>query len=170
MLCEECHNEPATVHFTKIVNGNKSEVHLCNRCAERRGETQLAMEPSFAFHNILAGLFEPEASIVSGRSVRPTVRCSNCGSSLSDFRRRGELGCSQCYFEFERELEPLVKRVHRSVEHHGKTPKGAANNAHARRREIQRLKSELAEAVAQEQYEKAAGLRDKVRELEGGGA
>lgn len=167
-MCEECHKEPATVHFTKIVNGNKSEVYLCNRCAERRGEAQLVMEPSFAFHNILAGLFEPEAAIMPGRSVRSRVRCSNCGSSLADFRRRGELGCSQCYFEFERELEPLIKRIHRSVEHHGKAPRGAANSAQARRKEIQRLKAELERAVAAEQYEKAAGLRDQIRALESG--
>lgn len=168
MLCEECHKEPATVHFTKIVNGNKSEVYLCSRCAERRGETQLAMEPSFAFHNILAGLFEPESAIMHGRNIRSSARCSNCGSSLSDFRRRGELGCSQCYVEFERELEPLVKRIHRSVEHHGKAPRRAADSAQTRRKEIQRLKGELEQAVAEEQYEKAAALRDKIRALEGG--
>jgi len=168
MLCEECHKEPATVHFTKIVNGHKSEVYLCSRCAERRGEAQLAMEPSFAFHNILAGLFEPEAALAPGRAFRTVTRCPSCGSSLSDFRRRGELGCSQCYFEFERELEPLIKRIHRSVEHHGKAPRGAASSEYARRKEIQRLKAELQSAVAQEQYETAARLRDKIRELEGG--
>lgn len=31
MMCQECGQRPATLHFTKIVNGDKTEFHLCER-------------------------------------------------------------------------------------------------------------------------------------------
>jgi len=167
-MCEACHKEPATVHVTRIVNDQKTEMHLCAQCAKERGEIEMTVEPSFAFHNILAGLFEPEA-VVTSHPARPTaIRCSNCGLSLADFRRLGKLGCSQCYAQFERELEPLLKRIHQSVEHMGKSPKKVAEGRRNVRREIERLRQQLADAVAREAYEEAARLRDQIRSLEQG--
>ena len=163
-MCEECQKEPATVFVTRIVNGNKSEVHLCHRCAKERGEMAAPMEPGFAFHNILAGLFEPEATVAAPKRV--SVRCSGCGMSLADFRRIGKLGCGQCYSEFERELEPLLKRVHRSVRHTGKTPHAMQDDTHALRRRLDELRTKLNEAISKEAYEEAAKLRDQIREAE----
>ncbi len=165
MLCEECQTEPATVHVTRIVNNQKSEINLCAKCAQKRGETGIAMEPSFAFHSILAGLFEPE-SLVMSHPARPRAdRCTQCGMSLSEFRRSGQLGCSHCYVQFERELQPLLRRIHRSAEHVGKTPL-AANGRHHLQREVERLRERLRQAVAREAFEEAARLRDEIRRLE----
>ena len=38
MLCQECGKKPATLHFTKIVNGEKTEFHICESCASEKGE------------------------------------------------------------------------------------------------------------------------------------
>ncbi|MFO7319149.1 MAG: UvrB/UvrC motif-containing protein [Limnochordia bacterium] len=168
VMCEACHKEPATVHVTRIVNDQKTELHLCAQCAKERGEIEMNVEPSFAFHNILAGFFEPETVVVSHPSRPAALRCSNCGLSLADYRRIGKLGCSQCYAQFERELEPLLKRIHRSVEHTGKRPKRLAGGRLDVRREIERLRRELQEAIAREAYEEAARLRDQIRSLEQG--
>lgn len=166
MLCQQCQEEPATVHVTRIVNDHKTEMHLCEKCAKERGEAEISMEPSFAFHNILAGLFEPEAMIVPGPARRSIPRCSHCGLSLADFRKLGKLGCSECYSEFEKELEPLLKRIHRSVEHVGKSPQVIKDNRQHVRREIEKLRTRLNEAVTEEAYEEAARLRDEIRSLE----
>lgn len=166
MMCEECQKEPATVHVTRIVNDSKTELHLCSRCARDMGEVISTMEPGFAFHNILAGLFDPDSGVVTGAPRRTATRCPGCGLSLADFRRLGKLGCSQCYVEFERELEPLLRRVHRSVQHTGKRPAAVRDARHELRREIERLRAKLAEAVAQEAYEEAAKIRDEIRRLE----
>lgn len=165
MLCDECRKEQASVHVTRIVNDQKTELHLCQDCAKARGESSGAVEPGFAFHNILAGLFETEGTPLAHVAGRSTFRCQNCGMSLSDFRRLGQLGCSHCYTQFQRELEPLLKRIHRSVEHSGKAPRGE-KSAEARRREIERLRLKLSEAVAAEAYEEAARLRDQIKSLE----
>ena len=128
----------------------------------------MTVEPSFAFHNILAGLFEPETVVVSHTARPAALRCSNCGMSLADFRRLGKLGCSHCYAQFERELEPLLKRIHQSVEHAGKRPKDLPGGRRDVRRELERLRQQLQDAVSREAYEEAARLRDQIRSLEQG--
>ena len=143
MMCEACHKEPATVHVTRIVNDQKTELHLCANCAKERGEMDMSIEPSFAFHNILAGLFEPESAMLSHQGRPSVMRCNNCGLSLADFRRLGKLGCSQCYEQFEKELEPLLKRIHQSFEHVGKRPKRFKDARIDLRREIERLREQL---------------------------
>ncbi len=165
MTCDHCKQRPATVHLTRIINGHKTEMHLCQECARERGEMSFLAEPSFTFHNILAGLFEPEGVLGPRTAVRPKVRCHNCGLSFSDFRRLGQLGCSECYLQFEQELEPLIRRIHGSTRHVGKVP-GRVNGEQQRRRELERLRRELQEAVAREEYERAAALRDRIRALE----
>lgn len=166
MLCEQCQKEQATVYITRIVNNHKTEQYLCNQCAREKGEFSGPTEPGFAFHNILAGLFDPEATFTHGPARRGALRCSGCGLSLADFRRLGKLGCGQCYLDFERELEPLLKRIHRSVEHVGKSPRGTTDGQHALRKQLERLRAQLAAAVAKEEYEEAARLRDEVRAIE----
>ena len=34
MFCEHCHGRAANVHLVRIINGKKSELHLCNECAK----------------------------------------------------------------------------------------------------------------------------------------
>lgn len=166
MLCEECQAEPATVHVTRIVNNQKSEINLCAKCAQKRGETGIAMEPSFAFHSILAGLFEPESLMVGQAARHRPERCTQCGMSLSELRRSGQLGCSHCYVQFERELQPLLRRIHRSTEHVGKSPHNAKSGLYHLQREVERLRERLRQAVASEAFEEAARLRDEIRKLE----
>lgn len=165
MLCDECRKDPATVHVTRIMNDQKTEMHLCAECARARGESAMSSEPGFAFHNILAGLFDPEGALHGSAPTKMAFRCQNCGMSLSDFRRSGKLGCSHCYEQFQRELEPLLRRIHRSVEHMGKRPPGVSSEL-SRRREIERLRERLQDAVRREAFEEAAKIRDQIRQLE----
>lgn len=166
MLCEECQKEQATVHVTRIVNNHKSEVHLCNQCASEKGEFGVTMDPGFTFHNILAGLVDPEGTLMQTGPRTSASRCSGCGLGLMDFRRMGKVGCGQCYIEFERELEPLLRRIHRSVEHVGRVPHTARDDKHSIRKQLERIRARLNEAVANEEFEEAARLRDEARALE----
>lgn len=165
MLCDECRQREATVHLTKIVNNEKTEAHLCDECARQRSD-QFLIEPSFTFHNILSGLFEPETvGLASGsRRVVQRMRCENCGLSFADFRRLGHLGCSRCYDQFGQQLEPVLRRIHGATRHVGKVPKRAATGLRLRR-DLRRLEEELQEAIAKEEYERAAQLRDRIRQL-----
>lgn len=169
MMCDDCGKRPAAVHISKVVNGAKSEAHLCQECAQSQGQFSFMTEPTFTFHNILAGLFDPDTVVHGTKGVKTRNRCPNCGLTFADFRRLGHLGCDQCYDTFNVELEPLLRRIHGSTGHTGKVPHGAKHGSVRKERELMRLQEELHRAVVNEEYEKAAELRDHIRELEDAG-
>jgi protein arginine kinase activator len=163
MLCQECNKRPATLHFQKIVNGEKSEFHICESCAREKGELIPGAANSFSIHNLLSGLldFEPGHSV--GAKLQQ-LRCDHCGLTYSQFSKLGKFGCSSCYKHFAERLDPLLKRVHGNTHHVGKVPKRAGGMIHYKR-EIEALKRELEKRIANEEFERAAQLRDQIREL-----
>jgi len=167
MLCQECGKRPATLHFTKIVNGDKTEFHFCEPCAREKGELIPGTANGFSIHNLLSGLLEFDAA---GKTASPAAkasqpRCDFCGMTYSQFSKVGRFGCGECYKHFSDRLTPLLKRVHGNTVHVGKVPKRIGKLVQVRR-QIDQLKRELQAAVAQEEFEKAAKLRDHIRELE----
>jgi protein arginine kinase activator len=92
--------------------------------------------------------------------------CGACGLTLASFRRKGLLGCSECYHAFEKHLEPLIGRAQSGATHHcGHVPN--QKDAHIDRRLSRiRLLKDLNDAVATEQYERAARIRDELQKLE----
>jgi len=162
MLCQKCGLRPATIHMTKIVGGKKTELHLCEECARESGE--MIFIPPLAFGNFLAGLIN--GGSLGGRAeVDAANQCPVCGKTYADFVQSGKLGCRNCYLQFEEQLAPLIRRIHGSDRHTGKVPARTGGVVRLRR-EIEDLKMELARAVAREEYEKAAGLRDRIKALE----
>lgn len=167
MLCQECGKRPATLHFTKIVNGNKTEFHFCEACAREKGEIIPGTANGFSIHNLLSGLMELDASVgTANQASRPAEsRCQTCGMTYAQFAKIGRFGCGDCYKYFGERLTPLFKRVHGNTVHVGKVPKRAGRNVQVRR-QIEKLKRELAIKVEHEEFEAAAKLRDQIRELE----
>lgn len=159
MLCENCQKELATVHVTKIINGYKTEMHLCENCARELGEVGLNIE----IPNLFAGFFEPLQGITS--SFVRQRECPTCHSTLEDFRNRNLFGCSDCYETFKNEIEPLLRRLHGSSRHEGKVPLKGHSSLSIEHR-IKMLREQLQQAVELENYERAAQLRDQIRELE----
>ncbi|MDF2925293.1 MAG: hypothetical protein K0R57_4207 [Paenibacillaceae bacterium] len=165
MICQECGKRPATLHFTKIVNGEKTEFHICEACARERGEIIPGTAGGFSIHNLLSGLldFEPGVSGKTAKAAAP--HCENCGLTYSQFSKLGRFGCSECYKYFEERLDPLFKRVHGNTVHVGKVPKRTGGRIQ-QKREVERLKKELAQRVENEDFESAARIRDQIKELE----
>ncbi len=167
MLCDECKKRPANVHITKMVNGMKSESHLCEECAKEKGELTLTSESKVSFPSLLTGLLQMGSGIGTPVSIPAHIvdGCRNCGMAFSTFASKGFLGCSQCYTQFEPRLDPLIRRIHGNCQHTGKVPKrigGAAGVV----REIESLRRDLAKLVSDEKYEEAATVRDKIKDLE----
>ncbi|MFV9511695.1 UvrB/UvrC motif-containing protein [Tepidibacillus sp. LV47] len=171
MLCENCHQRPATLHYTKIINGKKTEYHLCEQCAKEKGEIfpyDFPYDtPEFSFNNLLSGLlnFDP---IINGHH-HPTsleqLRCQTCGLTFSQFKKTGKFGCHDCYHHFESQLEPIFRRIHGNSQHIGKVPHRSGHNLKIKK-EISRLKELLQQKVQKEEFEEAAKLRDQIKELE----
>lgn len=166
LLCEECGSRPASVHVTKIVNNKKVEQYLCQECARAKWEDMgIFIQPHLSLQNLLSGLLlGPGGAQLSAPSA-VQLRCSNCGLPFREFARTGFLGCAQCYEQFDEQLRPIYKRIHGDVEHKGKFPLRAGGRARVTR-EIDLLRRELQECIRREDYERAAQLRDRIKELQ----
>lgn len=168
MLCPECGKRPATLHFTKIINGKKSEYHLCEVCAQEKEEQLPGNENGFSFHQLLSGLLNFDISTEASADTsiqQQVVRCNTCGLTYKQFGKLGRFGCSDCYDTFQEYLDPMFRRMHGHTIHRGKVPtrtKGALKI----RRELDVLKSQLEQLINSEEFEKAAQVRDQIRELQ----
>lgn len=168
MLCEICKEKEATLHLTKIVNGVKEERHICEDCAKKEKGiniiNDLNISPSFSFQNILSGFLDYMNSSTSS-NISNEIVCENCGKTYREFKESGLLGCENCYSVFKSSVLPIIKRVQLSTEHCGKIPVKSGKYI-IKQKEIIKLKEELQKAIAIEEYEKAAEIRDKIKELE----
>lgn len=163
MKCERCKKNEATVHITRVVNGERNEHHYCEACATT--QESIDFDTPFAANSFLTSLIESIQSTPIKVNYIKTTTCSKCGMNYGRFRQTGRLGCDECYRAFEDKLMPLIKRVQGFDRHTGKVVK-KAGGALKLKREIEQLKGELQQVISQEAYEDAAVLRDRIRELE----
>ena len=160
MKCEDCGDSDATVHFTEIINGEKQEMHLCEECARRKSiPMQKALSLSDLLQNLLSQVSSGE---VEGELA--SVACPVCGMSYAAFRETGRFGCPNDYQVFRRILKDLLGKIQHDVRHVGKVPPAGGENLR-RHNELIRLRRDLERAVQREEYEKAAGLRDRIAGL-----
>lgn len=159
MKCDCC-DRPAVVHETRVRNGETHEIHLCEMHAKEAGLTVPGQAP---IDEVLTQF------VVSKGSRKPRAShntCPTCGMSFAKFRRIGVVGCPDCYDAFEKHLGPMIERAQNGgTSHCGKCPRrgGASIDRQLR---MQRLIKDLEDAVAAEQYERAAELRDRIQALE----
>ena len=162
MKCERCRSRTATVRYAEVVDGSPTTWHLCEKCAGDRGVAGSLTSLTGPMVDILMGLLE---SCGEAESAGASSACPRCGLTYEKFRRVGRLGCGTCYESFGSELRPLLRRIHGSTEHAGCVPSEVLGD-HMSLGEIRELKLELTRAVAAEDYERAAELRDDIRSRE----
>jgi protein arginine kinase activator len=167
--CQFC-GAVATIHLTDIQAGVRRETHLCDPCGRERelipdgGTTGLNL-PAL-LHLVYDGAVEPEAESDTCLAVAPlpvpsppaVLKCPECGLKYAQFRTDGRLGCPEDYDVFREVLLPLLEKIHMNVDHAGKVPR-AVQRTHLR----QELEERLDAAVAAEDYEDAARLRDALK-------
>lgn len=164
MQCEKCQKESANVHITQFINGKKTERYLCEQCARKEKlNLEFPQSPLYNELNNLLGVFFNQPKVANKQVVEE--ECPNCKSSYSKIAAQGRMGCSECYQYFEPYLEPALRKIHGANQHRGKIPRrlGASFRIN---REINDLKIRLHAAVEKEEYEKAAEIRDQIKELE----
>ena len=155
MLCDICKEKEATVHLTQMVEGKTKKIDLCEDCSKAKGVDDPA---GFSLADLLLGLGASQEMQESGST---TEKCPKCGFSQADFKKTGRLGCPDCYDHFEEGVESLLKNMHKGTRHVGKAPavwqqtKVYVDRLHS-------LETRLDKAVAKEDYEKAAQLRDEI--------
>lgn len=171
MNCSECNKRPATLHVTQIINGKKTDLHVCEVCAANKGYSFNDSDEPYSLHDLLTGLFNfgsSQLDLQKGNLFRELdeVKCSKCNMTFDDFQRIGKFGCAQCYTTFKRHLNPIFRRVHSgNTRHEGKVPK-RQGKAIYRQREIDDFRMKLQQLIAEEKFEEAAVIRDEIRRLE----
>lgn len=164
ITCQNCNSNPAMVHITNIINGTPYELHLCQKCADEKG---VLHKTQFSIFDIIGSTLKEnlEKAIKERDEEHEDLKCSSCGLSYKEFRTRARLGCSHDYEAFRKELLPLMKRIHGAEAHVGKVP--VTNKPSLEKvRTLRELKKELTAAINEEDYERAAKLRDKIKHLE----
>lgn len=164
MLCDKCHENFATVYVSQMFNNKLSKLHLCEECTHGFSE-DASLDLFFSIPELLASLFDLHVPESPAELLEERKECSNCGTSFSDIRETGKLGCSQCYEVFKESLKPLLKKVHTSLEHKGKVPQVLPDRVKMRLA-IRKLQAKLTEYANREEFEQAAKVRDRIRELE----
>lgn len=157
-VCQSCNQAKATVHITDTMP-EKRERHLCGDCAQKDGvivkQHQNTNEILQQFINHKTALGESDDR-----------ECPKCGMTFREFQSTGQLGCPHDYEAFRSILEPLIRRAHGDATRHvGKVPCTAADTVH-RQTGLVRLRRELQDAIEQENYERAARVRDDIRAAE----
>lgn len=155
MNCQKCQKRPATVHIVQFVNDIKTEQHLCSVCS---GQTSIIFPQFNTAENLLIEKFLNQAGpdTVSGGV------CRDCGTSFNDFLSSGLLGCAHCYEQFEDKLEEPIRRLHHAYMHKGKRPGKISKGSSS----VEALRKELQQAVSSENYERAAVIRDIIKNME----
>jgi protein arginine kinase activator len=155
MKCQKCTNA-ATLHITEVIAESQfEELHLCEQCAQKylyEPQPKGGTGKGSAAEQLDEGMFSQQ-------------ECPSCGMKFVDFRNTGRFGCPHDYQVFREDLLPLLENIHGDTRHCGKTPRRSPQLREAETELIQ-LRNRLKLAVNKEDYEEAAHIRDRIRQLE----
>jgi protein arginine kinase activator len=168
MQCEICKTRTATVHLTEIIDGQRTESHLCQNCAQKEGVTiknQLSLNELLS--SLIAAHQQTDENIDSEKSRRA---CPDCGITMEQFRKQALLGCPKDYEVFEGELREIIEKTQdNNSTHKGKIPVQTHISSTSQledQSKMEDLKKQLSTAVEKEDYELAAKIRDQLKKMQ----
>lgn len=160
MLCENCKKNNATTYFKRNINGNIQEVYLCSECAAKLDLGGMS--------STLFDFFMPTKFRISPEREKKT--CS-CGTTFYNISKTGKVGCPDCYETFRNEIAAILRKINGGKQHRGRVPKRFTKGETAAKSKVPAentedvLRTQLAEAIKNENFEEAAKLRDKIKAL-----
>lgn len=163
MICQYCGKNEATTHIKRIINGEATELHLCPDCASSLGYSSMFPGLGINLSGLFGGFF---GDMPVSRLSSKVIRCEKCGCSFDDIAKSGMVGCADCYKTFYDKLLPSIQRIHGNTVHQGKFPKSASDED-KKAHKLNELKDELNRAIDEQNFERAAQLRDEIKGLEG---
>ena len=164
MLCDVCKKNEATTYFQQTINGNTVSQHLCSECASKVGVNSIFSNSTLNvdqfFTNLLGSTF---------KQTLPNEQktCPNCQATLAQISKAGKVGCSTCYETFYEELIPSIEKIHGRATHIGKVSHVASAKL-KRKYKLTQMEKSLNEAIDNQEFEKAARLRDEIKAFKEG--
>lgn len=173
MICDFCKKNKATIHLIRVQNDNVEKVNICAECAE---DFTFFSEDDFYkdLTKILYKIFKADEGQPNGirelknlknLEIRKNRACSFCGMDLKNIKKLGKMGCPNCYREFKNILLPIIKAIHKNIEHRGKIPENTTGQIKLEK-SIRDLRNRLKREIFVENFEEAARIRDEIRQLE----
>ncbi len=167
MTCNLCGTQEATIHLTEIVNNQMIEIHLCEACAQEKGTS---FKTHFQLGDLMTSLMGSSEKPSKSSEKKVPVKCQECGMTYDEFGKSGRLGCAFCYESFSKLLNPLIKRIQRTLLHTGKRPQKAAAaskpSVSTPMSDLKILQERLRKCIQSEAFEEAAKVRDEIRQWE----
>jgi protein arginine kinase activator len=162
MKCELCGKNESQLKIQQFIGSEMTELNICEVCAEERGIISSENGFNMSLSELLTVLVDTKGT--KDRNKEKPV-CLNCGTASSDIRRSGRVGCQDCYSAFRKEIIHALKSKSIRPKHRGKYPSRVqVYKSFFVDREL--LRQKLNQAVRQEEYEKAAVIRDRLNELD----
>ncbi len=162
MKCECCNEVEATIHLTQVIDGEIKKLNLCQICAQNNG---IDLNSPISITDVLLGLGnQNNKDVPSADDTVFDLSCSRCQMTRAEFKKRARLGCPECYNAFMGELSAITQAMHHSRQHVGKIPARQGNEARVTA-QVAALQKDIETAIAKEEYETAARLRDKIKNL-----
>ena len=161
--CDICQKNKATIHLQQIMGSKEINLHICDDCALENGISRDNDKIEVSLSGLFAGLVD-----VDGDLQRKKNRtCPTCGLTIKGFRKDFRPGCPDCFEVFSSEIHQYYEDHGILTGYEGKLPKKLEifRKFFLRR---QKLTDDLEKAVNNEEYEKAAEIRDRLKELEKG--
>jgi protein arginine kinase activator len=158
MLCKQ---KEAKVHLSQIVGDKMQKFDLCEDCAKAKGVNDPV---GFSLADLLQNLGATHESEAAADGAE--LKCPQCGFTQADFKKAGRLGCAHCYVTFGQPLEGLLKSMHKGARHVGKVPQ-ALRESRDFSEKLKTLQKRLEQAIAVEDFELAASLRDEIKQFKG---
>ena len=121
MLCADCGQNKATVHFTQIVNDETETFHLCPDCAQSGALKTSPVSSQVPLSDFLSEMGAP----IFTKATNANTACPRCGCTFRQFRKTGRLGCAHCYATFgagDERAPAQDSRIQRARGHHVKNP------------------------------------------------
>ncbi len=192
MLCQNCGKYEATMRYTQIINGIKSEICLCENCVKKLGIGSIQFNMPMNLADFLTDFFDDYEKEMLPSFVREASKCKTCGSTYEDFIQTGMLGCPDCYETFSERIDPILRKLQGNVKHIGRGSKTSKigdtkklnkddNDVSESKKEeneekeakvnqkdikLKKLNEDLKNAIKDERYEDAAQIRDEIKKLQ----
>lgn len=173
MLCDNCGKNEATVRYSENINGVKKQMNLCQKCSKELGIDKINFNMPIDFSSFFGEMLEDfqDTEFMPLYNTKE-LKCNNCGYTFEDIINKGQFGCANCYDTFQNEIDPIIRKIQGANTHIGRIGKISDNKIEETKTKktqlskLDKLKEELKDAIKVEDYEKAAILRDEIKELE----
>ena len=152
MLCQNCGKNEVNFRYTQVINGEKREIALCDKCAKKLGLESLDFS----------------------KEIEDLFNMSFAESFLPSFARTNMLGSRNLGTIFNNDIfsNPFFGEVSQEPEQIETTSglsddeKQNATKKNKQENKKQKLESELEKAIKEERYEDAAKIRDEIKKLD----